>query len=145
MPAVRRTRLIEFAWRFHRFLFRATGGRLGARVGRFRAVALTTTGRNTGAPRLVMLNGVEHERGWVVVASNAGEPAHPVWWLNLQAHPDATAQIGRTRERVRARELEGEARAAALRQFEEMDSGYRVYQERTTRPIPVILLERLQS
>ena len=66
-------------------------------------------------------------------ASWAGEPKHPAWYLNLQADPDATIQIGGRRMRVRARELEGEERALVWKEIVAKDPSFAEYEERTAR------------
>ena len=33
MPAVRRTTFMEIIWKLHRFIYRASGGRVGAAIG----------------------------------------------------------------------------------------------------------------
>ena len=110
MPAVRRTRLIEIVWKLHRFVYRASGGRVGGAFGGAPVLLLITTGRRSGEPRSVTLTYFEDGDRLVVVASNTGEDRHPAWWLNLQEHPDAAVQVGATTTRVRAKEAVGEER-----------------------------------
>lgn len=141
MSAVRRNKLMETIWAMHRAVFKASGGRFGVKMSGFLVLSLTTTGRKSGEPRTVLLNTIERPDGWVVVASHAGEDRDPPWWLNLVAQPLATIKVDRKDVRVRARELDGEARDDMQRRFEEIDKGYAVYKERTTRRIPVVLLE----
>src|SRR3990170_6235850 len=104
MPAVRRTPFMELVWRFHRWAYQATGGRLGGRMMGMPVLLLTTTGRKSGVPRTNALMYLPEGRGCVVIASNAGERRHPGWWLNLQARPRATVQRGREVTPVVARE-----------------------------------------
>lgn len=141
MPAARRNKLMEATWAMHRAIFKASAGRLGGKVGGFRVLSLTTTGRKSGEPRTVLLNTIERPDGWVVVASNAGEARDPPWWLNLVAQPLATIRVNRRDVQVRAKELLGDEREEMYRRFEEIDKGYGVYPERTSRRIPVVLLE----
>jgi deazaflavin-dependent oxidoreductase (nitroreductase family) len=100
----------EFIWRLHRFVYRASGGRVGGAIGGAPVLLLTTTGRRSGEPRPVTLTCFEDGGRFVVVASNAGEDRHPAWWLNLKEHPDATVLIGGTTTRMRAAEAVGEER-----------------------------------
>jgi deazaflavin-dependent oxidoreductase (nitroreductase family) len=106
---------------------------------------LTTTGRNSGQPRTVALQHITDGESFVVIASHAGEPTHPAWLLNLRANPGATIQIGRRTMPVRAREAEGEERARLWRRVVEKDGAYAVYEQRTRRRIPVVVLERVSS
>ena len=111
MAAVRLSPALRFWWVVHRWLYRLSGGRIGTKVNGFEILLLTTRGRTSGEPRRVALQTLEHGDGWAVIASFAGEDRHPNWWLNLQAEPMATVQIGRRSTRVRAREATGDERA----------------------------------
>jgi deazaflavin-dependent oxidoreductase (nitroreductase family) len=77
----------------------------------------------------------------VVYASNAGEPRHPAWWLNLQAEPHATVQRGNEVVPVIAREAEGAERAELWDAVVRAHAGYAEYERRTSRRIPVVVLE----
>jgi deazaflavin-dependent oxidoreductase (nitroreductase family) len=103
---------------------------------------LTTTGRRSGRARTAPLTYFEDGDDLVIVASNGGEESPPAWWLNLRAHPEATIVIG-------ARSHSVTARAASNEEWERLwpiiiatYPGYAAYAERTTRPIPVVLLGR---
>ena len=102
---------------------------------------LTTTGRKTGEPRTSPLMYFPEGDACVVIASNAGEPQHPAWWLNLRADPRATVQRGREVARVRGREAAGEERARLWAKLIQLDRSYETYRQRTTRQIAVVLLE----
>lgn len=141
MPAVRRTKAMELFWKLHRFLYRVSGGRIGGRVVGMPVLMLTTTGRKSGVPRTNVLTYLPKGRASVVFASNAGEPRHPAWWLNLAADPHATVQRGQEVTPVIAREAEGEERARLWDEVVRTEAGYAVYAERTTRRIPVVVLE----
>jgi deazaflavin-dependent oxidoreductase (nitroreductase family) len=77
----------------------------------------------------------------VLVASKGGHPRHPAWYHNLRANPDTTIQVGTERRAVRARVAEPEERARLWPKAEATYSGYRGYQERTDREIPLVVLE----
>lgn len=141
MPAVRRTRAMELFWRINPRIYRLTGGRVLGRIGRVPVLLLVTTGRRTGAARTSPLLYLPQGRAYVVAASYAGEPTHPAWWLNLKAHPDATVQVGSTVVPVRAREAEGDERARLWAAIVAQDGSFAEYQRRTTRRIPVVVLE----
>src|SRR5207247_148039 len=82
---------------------RVSGGRLGGDLAGIQVLLLTSVGRRSGRERVTPLLYVEDAKGWVVVASNAGDDRDPEWWRNLQARPEATVQVGRERHAVRAR------------------------------------------
>ena len=81
-----------------------------------------------------------------VIASKGGAPQHPGWFHNLSAQPKVEIQVGRERIPVRARVAEGEERARLWARADEINQGqYAAYQSRTSRVIPVVVLERMPS
>lgn len=141
VPPGRRRRLLAALWRLHRWAYRATGGRLGGRLIGIPMLLLTSTGRRSGRPRTTALTYLPEGRTFVVIASNGGAPNHPNWWLNLRAHPEAEIQVGGRHLRVRVRETEGAERERLWARTVQTFSGYAAYQARTTRRIPVAVLE----
>jgi proline iminopeptidase len=69
-----------------------------------------------------------------------GAPKSPGWYFNLQ-NAEADVQIGREHRRVRARDAEGEERERLWAEMVALYSSYASYQEKTTRRIPVVVLE----
>lgn len=108
--------LIKLFWLLHRGLVRASGGRVGLRrpeSGRTMGMLrLTTIGRRSGAARTVILGYVPAADGYATLAMNGWGAADPAWWLNLQATPDATIDLGEGPITVRARAAEGDERDA---------------------------------
>jgi deazaflavin-dependent oxidoreductase (nitroreductase family) len=103
---------------------------------------LRTVGRRTRAPRTAALLYVPAGKAYVVIASKGGAPQHPGWFHNLTAEPDVEIQVGRERIPVRARVAEGDERARLWASADDVNQGqYTVYQSRTKRPIPVVVLE----
>lgn len=143
MFAVRRTALTVLLWKIHRALYRATGGRFGSRLGRLRVLLLVTRGRRSGERREVALNYFEHERTPIVVGSNAGDDRHPAWYLNLEAEPVAEIHVAGSVRHVRARRAGGEERERLWRRLVALDPSYETYRVRTSREIPIVLLEPL--
>lgn len=137
--AVGTSRLVT---RLHPVAYRLLGGAgpLGRNFG-VRNVILTTTGRRSGRPRRAPLYGFVDGDRVVVIGSNAGRPDHPAWVENLRADPRATLQVGRRTSRVRAREAEGEERVRLWKLAVDAFPGYALYEEKTSRAIPVVVLE----
>jgi F420H(2)-dependent quinone reductase len=125
----------------HRTLYRSTGGRVGARMGKLRVLLLTTTGRKSGKPRTQPLLYAPAGDGYAVIASKGGAPQHPLWYRNLQANPSAEVTVGRETRRVRARDTEGEERERLWRALADDFPGYDTYAQKTSRHIPVVVLE----
>ena len=138
---VRRNKATELFWKVHRFLYRVSGGRIGGSVVGMPVLMLTTKGRKSGEPRSNVLTYILKGRASVVYASNAGEPRHPAWWLNLLADPHATVQRGQEVMQVVAREAEGTERTELWDEVVRTNAGYAEYEKRTTRRIPVVVLE----
>jgi F420H(2)-dependent quinone reductase len=98
-------------------------------------------GRKSGQERVTPLMYLDDGDDVVIVASRAGSNQHPAWWLNLRDAGEAEIQVGSERRRVRPRVAEGEERAALWPRLVELYPSYGVYEQRTDRRIPVIVLE----
>ncbi|HYI99862.1 MAG TPA: nitroreductase family deazaflavin-dependent oxidoreductase [Thermoleophilaceae bacterium] len=122
-------------------VYRATGGRVGGRVGKAPVLLLTTTGRKSGEPRTAPVLYLSDGGRLVVIGSNAGNPRTPAWALNLAANPDAEIEIGRKRQTVRARIAQGSERSELWRKVNDLYAGFADYEERTSRDISVFVLE----
>ena len=147
--------ILQFPYlRLHQFIYRHSGGFIGARIVAGRALLLTTTGRRSGEPRTTALIYLKDGERLVVVASNGGSDHSPSWLLNLQAHPDVRVQIGRSKFAARAWVASAEERERLWPLVNRHNMGfapimhpgargrYDVYQRHTTRVIPLVLLER---
>ena len=134
--------LVRFLGRMHVRIYRLTGGRFVGRVGRAPILLLTTIGRRSGEPRTAPLLYLRDGERLAIVASFGGHPKHPVWYLNLTANPEVNVQVGRDRFAATARTATPEERERLSPLFVEMYPGYAGYQEKTTREIPIVLLER---
>ncbi|HSQ00627.1 MAG TPA: nitroreductase family deazaflavin-dependent oxidoreductase [Candidatus Dormibacteraeota bacterium] len=140
--AATRNAMVELFWKVHPRLYRWSGGRIGGSLMGLPVLLLTTSGRKSGQPRTTALMYLPRATDFVVVASVLGEPRHPFWWRNLEADPEATVLVGRSRYAVRAREAVGAEREALWRLVVAKVADYEEYQARTTRRIPVVVLER---
>jgi deazaflavin-dependent oxidoreductase (nitroreductase family) len=133
--------MMTLLWRFHRWVYRISGGRVGGRLLGVPMLLLTTTGRRSGQPHTTALTYLTEGAHFVVVASNGGAPHHPAWLLNLRAHPEVQIQVGPTLHRVRAREAADPERQRLWTRMVQLYAGYGGYQARTTRRIPVVILK----
>jgi deazaflavin-dependent oxidoreductase (nitroreductase family) len=104
---------------------------------------LTVTGRKSGNEYTTPLIFGRDGEGYVLVASQGGRPKHPDWYLNLAAHPEVGVQVKGDTFRARARTAEGPERERLWRAMNEIWKHYDSYQEKTTREIPVVVLERI--
>ena len=79
---------------------------------------------------------------FVIIASRGGTPAHPVWFLNLEAQPECDLQVGAKALRARARIAEGEERERLWKQMAELYPPYDDYQKNAgARVIPLVILD----
>ncbi len=130
--------------RLHARLYELTGGRFlprwfaGAPV-----MVLETVGRRTGGPRSNPVLYLRDGDALVVMASNAGADRTPAWWLNLREAGEGTAVLGRERQRVRPRLLEGSERQRIWERFVEMYPQAEDYTRFTEREFPLVALEPL--
>jgi F420H(2)-dependent quinone reductase len=97
--------LIRTIWFVHRRAYAISGGRFGLRTpaaSRWGMLRLTTVGRRTGRTRVAILGFIEDGPNIIVPAMNGWMDPEPAWWLNLQAHPEATITLpgGKTRDVV---------------------------------------------
>jgi deazaflavin-dependent oxidoreductase (nitroreductase family) len=102
---------------------------------------LTTTGHKTGRETTTPL--IYGKSGWnyLLVASKGGAPEHPKWYLNLAKNPRVKLQVGTEHIDAQARTATTEEKPALWKEMTAVWPAYDQYQERTSREIPLIVLE----
>jgi deazaflavin-dependent oxidoreductase (nitroreductase family) len=126
----------------HTQVYRLTNGLIGHRFpGAPPMLLLDHVGARSGVKRTTPLLYVEDRPNVVIVASKGGHPKNPAWYHNLRANPETTVQIGSERRPVRARIAGAEERERLWPKAIATYSGYRGYQQRTARQIPLVVLE----
>ena len=135
-----RSFLIRGLSRIHAHAYRISRGRILDRVAGMPVLLLTTTGRQSGKPRTATLTYFRDGGDFVVIGSFGGSDLPPAWWLNLQRDPRARVLIGGTTSKVRARAATAEEHDRLWPLATTTHPGYARYQERTARPIPIVLL-----
>jgi deazaflavin-dependent oxidoreductase (nitroreductase family) len=126
----------------HKTLLTVSFGRIGWNAGNMPVLKLTTVGRKSGVKREVMLTSpLQIGDTWVIVASKGGDDDHPAWYLNLLAEPRVEVDIRGTRSVRTARVANADERASMWPKITATYTGYAGYQNRTSREIPLILLE----
>ena len=101
---------------------------------------LTTTGRKSGRPRTTPLIYGRDGDDFLVVASMGGAPQHPNWYRNLLAHPATQIQVRADHVEVTARTAEEDEKPRLWKIVTDQWPNYDVYQSRTDRAIPVVVL-----
>lgn len=135
---------IHLAWRAHRGLYRATGGRLGLwrpKPGGWGVLRLTTTGRRTGRERSVMVGYFEDGPNLVTMAMNGWGEGEPAWWLNLRVHPEARVELPDGPCLVTGRAAHGEERERLWARWREIDKKLDAYALRRSTETAVVVLE----
>jgi deazaflavin-dependent oxidoreductase (nitroreductase family) len=127
----------------HRALLKLSFGKVGWQASNMPVLELTTTGRKSGQRRSVMLTSPLQEGSTiVVVASRGGDDTHPAWLLNLRDNPDVeVAYKGAPKKPMRARVATPGERARMWPLVTADHRNYAGYQTKTTREIPLVLLE----
>jgi len=125
--------------------FRSSGGHVGGQFAGAPLLLLTSTGAKTGEKRTTpMMYLVDGDR-LAVFASKAGAPTNPDWYHNLLAHPRATIEVGTDTFDVDAEVASPEERDRLYAIQAERYPGFKEYEGKTTRVIPVVLLRRVGS
>jgi deazaflavin-dependent oxidoreductase (nitroreductase family) len=124
--------------------FRASGGKVGGPFEGAPLLLLHTVGAKSGQSRVNPMMYQSVTGGYAVFASKAGAPTNPAWYHNLLAHPQVKAEIGTTTVELHARVAEGQERERIWTDQKTAYPGFAGYEEKTTRQIPVIILEPIR-
>jgi deazaflavin-dependent oxidoreductase (nitroreductase family) len=130
--------------RLLQFMYEKTDGRIGQRYGQWQFLLLRCKGRKTGKIRTVELLYIEDGDNVCVIGSKGGSDTPPAWLVNIQSNPDAEVQIGRDRWPAVARIADPKERSRLWRKANEVWD-YDAYQRRSSREIPVIILEKAKA
>jgi deazaflavin-dependent oxidoreductase (nitroreductase family) len=120
--------------------YRETGGEVGYLWNGVPTLLLTTVGRKTGRHHTTPLIFGRDGGDYLVIASQGGAPQHPAWYLNLMATPQAEIQVRAERFAVDARVASDDDKPRLWRIMTEQWPNYDVYQSRTQRTIPLVVL-----
>jgi F420H(2)-dependent quinone reductase len=131
--------------RFHQWIYVISDGRIGPGIIGSWTLLLRTVGRRSGQPRLNALAFIRDGERFIVVASNSGKDQEPGWFHNLRDNSDVDIQVGREHIAACATVIES-TNAEYPRLWDRMNGSvngrYDVYQSKTSRPIPIVSMER---
>jgi F420H(2)-dependent quinone reductase len=140
---------VHSAWRVHRALYRLSGGRFLWTASNKRgwgALRLTTIGRKSGQERSVIIGYLEDGPNLIAIAMNGWDEGHPLWWRNLEAHPDAVVRLNDEHPRtVRACRAEGRERDRLWQRWVAADPRLDGYAGARSTETPVVVLEPLDG
>jgi deazaflavin-dependent oxidoreductase (nitroreductase family) len=120
--------------------YRETNGDVGYLWNGAPSLLLTTTGRKSGEPKTQALIFGRDGDDFLVIASTGGAPVHPQWYRNLLADPRAEIQVKGDRFPVVARTASDHEKPRLWKIMTEVWPNYDVYQTRTDRVIPLVVL-----
>jgi deazaflavin-dependent oxidoreductase (nitroreductase family) len=104
---------------------------------------LTTTGRKSGRSIDTPIFYFRDGEAFYIIGSKGGAPEHPLWFLNLEAKPEAQVAIREVKTLVRARVAKGAERARLWAAAAALYPPYDDYQAKAgARKIPVVVLEK---
>lgn len=139
-------RVVGRMTRGHAAIYRATGGRVGGNVrGAPSMLVLEHVGAKSGKVRRTPLVYMPDGENLVIVASKGGAHSNPAWLHNLRSHPAAKVYMGDKSVSVLARELGPEEREQMWPRAASFNPSWEGYQKRTSRKIPLVLLEPQQD
>lgn len=121
--------------------FRANAGKVGGPFEGASMVLLHTTGAKSGQERVSPLVYQDLGDAVAIFASKGGAPDNPDWFHNVVANPDVTAEVGAETRSYRARVAEGDERERIWSAQKEIAPGFAEYEAKTTRVIPVVVLD----
>jgi deazaflavin-dependent oxidoreductase (nitroreductase family) len=123
--------------------FRANEGKVGGPFEGGRLLLLHTTGAKSGQERVNPMMYQPIGDGFAVFASKGGAPVNPDWYYNLLANPHVKAEIGTETIELTARVADGATREPIWAAWKKANPGFAEYESKTTRQIPVVLLDRV--
>ena len=103
---------------------------------------VTTTGRSSGEPRTIPIIFTKYRDSYVIIASSGGAPTHPKWYLNILADPNVKLQVKAETFDAVARTAASPEREIIWQEAVKTWPKYDLYQSRTTRQIPVVVIDR---
>jgi F420H(2)-dependent quinone reductase len=140
--------VIRYAGRAHVWLYRRSGGKIGAnwRIGAgakkpVPTLLLEHRGRKSGKVFASPLVYITDGDDVIVVASMGGRDENPQWYYNLVADPDVHIEMGRDRRAVRAAVASAEEKERLWPKLVEAYADFDAYQSWTDRQIPVVILK----
>ncbi len=138
-------KLIQLFIAVHVFLYRFTGGKIGAHFGGMDVLLLETVGAKTGKNRTTPLAYFTQDENWVITASNAGSHHHPAWYYNLRHQSKAVVQVEDEQYRVTAMQADAETKERLWAHLIEKYPNFIAYQQKTNRDIPMFILSKTST
>jgi deazaflavin-dependent oxidoreductase (nitroreductase family) len=123
--------------------FRANGGKVGGNFEGASMILVTHKGAKSGKEYTNPLVYLRDGERYVIIASKAGAPEDPQWFRNVVANPTVTVEVGSERFEATASVASGAERDRLYAAQAAVMPGFAEYEKKTTRVIPVVVLERV--
>jgi deazaflavin-dependent oxidoreductase (nitroreductase family) len=130
---------VKFFSRLNVLLYRLTGGRVMGKLKGAPICLVTMTGRKSGRKITFPLMYNPDGDNVILIASFGGGPKNPVWYYNLMANPNVVIELGAKKQEMRATQATPEQKAALWPSIVANYPDFEVYQQKTSRDIPVII------
>jgi deazaflavin-dependent oxidoreductase (nitroreductase family) len=124
--------------------YRANGGKMNGWNDGKNLLLLTTKGAKTGKEHINPVAFTRDGDRLIVIASKGGAPTNPDWYYNLMANPEVTVEVGREQFKARAKSTDEPERTRLYDKMVEVLPGFGEYPSKTTRKIPVVILEPIK-
>ena len=122
--------------------FRANAGKVGGQFADTPLLLLNTTGATSGQSRTNPLAYITDGDRTIVFAANGGRDRHPAWYYNVLANPLVTVELGGEQFQAHAFVAEEPERTRLYAQMVESNPGFANFEQKTSRRIPAVILER---
>lgn len=129
----------------HVRVYRETNGETGYLWNGAPILLMTMTGRKTGQKRTIPIIHAKVGDKYVIIASKGGSPTHPKWYLNISDDPNVEVQVKAEKFPAIARTAQSPEREQLWAEATKVWPNFDVYQTRTTRQIPVVVLEPVKG
>ncbi len=124
--------------------FRDNGGKVGGPFEGAPLLLLHTVGAKSGQERVNPMMYQAIGDSFAVFASKGGAPTNPDWYHNLVANPRVRAEVGGETIELTARVADAGTREPIWAAWKRANPGFADYERKTTRQIPVVILERVR-
>ena len=133
--------LVNWFLNIHVAVYQKTSGKIGGNLAGNPILLLHSIGRKSGKPYILPLTYFRDANNFVIIGSNNGQDKHPGWYYNLQNQPETAVQVMHQTIPVKAYLLAGEEREELWQRICRKHPQYPKYQAKTTRQIPLFMLE----
>ncbi len=128
----------------HVRVYRETNGERGYIWNGAPILLLTTRGRVSGEPRTIPIIYTAHGDNFILIASKGGSPTHPKWYLNILEDPSVQVQLKADQFEAVARTAQSPERERLWAEALKVWPKYDLYQSRTARQIPLVVIEPIR-